>query len=51
LVIVTHRTRYVDDEPIVYQVNTTRETLCPELAGEDLSHQSFQYTRAVRATA
>lgn len=44
LVIITRRLRYVDDEPIVYQVNTTRQSLCPDLTTEDLSTQSFQYT-------
>ncbi len=43
-VIITKRTRFVDQEPIVYQVNTTRYSLVPGLALEDLSNQSFQYT-------
>lgn len=47
-VIVIKRLRYVDDEPLVYQVNTIREALCPELAFEDLSRQSFQYTLEIK---
>lgn len=41
LVVVTRRLRYVDEEPIAYQVNVTRESLCPGLANEDLSTQSM----------
>lgn len=47
-VIVIKRLRYVDDEPIIYQVNTVREALCPDLASEDLSIQSFQYTLEIK---
>lgn len=48
LVIVTRRLRFVDDEPVVYQVNTTRHEVCPGLVHEDLSVQSFQYTLEVK---
>ncbi|HBY96113.1 MAG: GntR family transcriptional regulator [Ardenticatenaceae bacterium] len=48
LVIVIQRLRYVNGEPIVYQVNTTRESLCPGLTSEDLSVQSFQYTLEIK---
>lgn len=48
MVIVTHRLRYVNDEPIVYQINTTRERLCPGLLSEDLTNQSFQYTLEIK---
>jgi len=48
LVIVTRRLRYVDDEPIVYQVNITRESVCPGLLSEDLTNQSFQYTIEIK---
>jgi len=47
-VVVTRRLRYVDGEPIVYQVNTTRHRFCPDLVSEDLSNQSFQYTLEVK---
>ncbi|HHJ06503.1 MAG TPA: GntR family transcriptional regulator [Anaerolineae bacterium] len=47
-VIVIKRLRYVDDEPIIYQVNTIRESLCPDLVSEDLSAQSFQYTLEIK---
>ncbi len=43
LVIITRRLRYVDNEPLAYQINTTRHSLCPGLADEDFSTQSFQY--------
>jgi len=48
LVIVMRRLRYVDGEPIVYQVNTVREELCPGLAAEDLTKQSLQYTLEIK---
>ncbi len=48
LVIVVRRLRYVDNEPLIYQVNTIREALCPGLASEDLSAQSFQYTLEIK---
>ena len=47
-VIITRRLRYVDNEPLVYQVNTTRESLCPGLTAEDLSAHSFQYTLEIK---
>lgn len=47
-VIVIKRLRYVDDEPIIYQVNTIREALCPDLASENFSVQSFQYTLEIK---
>ena len=47
-VVITRRIRYVDGEPIVYQVNTTRHALCPNLVEEDLSAQSFQYTLEIK---
>lgn len=48
LVVVIRRLRYVNDEPIAYQVNTTRYSLCPDLATTDLSSQSFQYTLEIK---
>ncbi len=48
LVIVTRRLRYVDGEPIIYQINTTPESLCPGLVSEDLSAQSLQYTLEIK---
>jgi GntR family transcriptional regulator len=48
LVIVTKRLRFIDGEPIVYQINTTREILCPGLLEEDLSKQSFQYILEIK---
>jgi GntR family transcriptional regulator len=42
LVILTRRLRFVDDEPIAYQVNTTRYSLCPGLEKHDFATQSFQ---------
>ncbi len=47
-VIVTRRLRLVDGEPIAYQINTTRRSLCPGLEKEDLSNQSFQYILEVK---
>lgn len=47
-VVVTRRLRYVNEEPIVYQVNTTRHALCPGLEYEDFSAQSYQYTLEVK---
>ncbi len=47
-VIVTQRLRYVNGEPIAYQVNATRHSLCPGLEKEDFSAQSFQYTLEVK---
>jgi len=47
-VIVVKRLRYVDDEPIVYQINSIREAICPALVSEDLSTQSFQYTLEIK---
>ena len=48
LVVVTKRKRFVDGEPIAYQVNVTREALCPGLIEEDLSKQSFQYILEIK---
>ncbi len=43
-VVITRRLRFVNDEPIGYQVNMTRYALCPGLENEDFSERSFQYT-------
>jgi len=47
-VIIIKRLRFVDDEPLIYQVNTVREVLCPDLIFEDLTSQSFQYTLEIK---
>jgi len=47
-VIIIKRLRFVDDEPLIYQVNTVREVLCPDLVSEDLTSQSFQYTLEIK---
>ena len=40
---MTRRLRYVDDEPIGYQVNTMCHALCQGLENEDFTERSFQY--------
>jgi GntR family transcriptional regulator len=48
LIVLTKRLRFIDGEPIAYQINKTREALCPGLLEEDLSKQSFQYILEIK---
>ncbi len=48
LVIITRRLRFINNEPLAYQINTTRHALCPGFEHEDLSAQSFQYTLEIK---
>ncbi len=47
-VIVTRRLRLVDGEPLAYQINYTRHSLCPELLHDDLTSQSYQYLLEIK---